>query len=149
VSSLSFLTVYHRKVSGSFLVAETTNPDFHLLIRHRILHGSFIHRSNESEFLIYTDGAWSENGKKDARGGCAFVYCLETSPSTIPSKTSSGRSIIPMNLHKMGASKCQLKSRGPTGEAGSQTSNRATTWSQLVRRMFGGWNMAPQKSKSS
>jgi ribonuclease HI len=149
VSSLSFPTVYYRKVLGSFLVAEMTNPDFHLFIRHQILHGSFIRRSNKSEFCIYTDGVCCENGNKDARGGCAFVYRPKISPSIIPSKTSSGHSICSMNLHELGASKLRLKSRGPTGAAGSQTSNRATTWSQPVRRMFGSWNMAPQKSKSS
>jgi len=109
----------------------------------------FIRPSNKSEFLSYTDGAYSKDGNKDARGGCAFIYCLETSPSTIPLKTLSGYSIYSMNLYALGASKLQFESRGPTREARSQTNNRATTWSQPVRRMFGSWNMAPQKKKSS
>jgi ribonuclease HI len=85
----------------------------------------FARQSNPSEFLIYTDGACSENGDKNARGGCAFVYRPETSPSMIPPKTSSGHSTRSMNLHTLGASKFRLESRGPAGEAAPQTSNRA------------------------
>ncbi|EFQ24892.1 hypothetical protein CGRA01v4_06859 [Colletotrichum graminicola] len=39
-----------------------------------ILSKRFINRYNDSEFLIYTDGACSDNGAADARGGCAFVF---------------------------------------------------------------------------
>jgi ribonuclease HI len=85
----------------------------------------FTRQSNLSEFLIYTDGACSENGSQAARGGCAFVYRPETSPSSIPAITPSGHSTDPMELHKLGASSFRLESRGPTGEAATQTSNRA------------------------
>jgi ribonuclease HI len=100
----------------------------------------FTRRWNKSEFLIYTDGACSENGNKDARGGCAFVYRPETSPSTIPSKTQSGHSTCSMNLHELGASKFRLESRGPTGEAGSQTSNRAELRAVIGALGFRLWN---------
>lgn len=100
----------------------------------------FIRRSNTSEFLIYTDGACSANGTKDARGGCAFVYRPETSPPKISSKTSSGHSTWSMNLHKLGASKLRLESRGPTGEAASQTSNRAELRAVIAALGFRLWN---------
>ncbi|KAH6625899.1 hypothetical protein C7974DRAFT_209457 [Boeremia exigua] len=100
----------------------------------------FIRQSNKSEFLIYTDGACNENGNKDARGGCAFVYSPETSPSTIPSKTSSGHSTISMKLHELGAAGFRLETRGPTGEAASQTSNRAELRAVIGALGFRLWN---------
>jgi ribonuclease HI len=105
-----------------------------------ILAPRFTRRSNESEFLIYTDGACSENGNKDARGGCAFVYRPETSPSTIASRTSSGHPTRSMNLHVLGASSFRLESRGPTGEATSQTSNRAELRAVIAALGFRLWN---------
>ncbi|KAF2134351.1 ribonuclease H-like protein [Dothidotthia symphoricarpi CBS 119687] len=79
----------------------------------------FTRQSNLSEFLIYTDGACSENGDQDARGGCAFVYRPETSPSMIPFR---------------------LESRSRTGEAVPQTSNRAELRAVIAALGFRLWN---------
>jgi ribonuclease HI len=100
----------------------------------------FTRQSNPSEFLIYTDGACSDNGDKDARGGCAFVYRPETSPSMIPSRTTSGHSTHSMNLHELGASRFRLESRGPTGEVVPQTSNRAELRAVIAALGFRLWN---------
>jgi ribonuclease HI len=95
---------------------------------------------NPSEFLIYTDGACSQNGDKNARGGCALVYRPETSPSLIPPKTSSGHSTRSMNLHKLGASRFRLESRGPAGETIPQTSIRAELRAVIAALGFRVWN---------
>lgn len=100
----------------------------------------FTRRSDSSGFLIYTDGACSENGDEDARGGCAFVFRPETSPSMIPSKTSSGHSTRSMNLHKLGSASFRLESRGPAGEAVSQTSNRAELRAVIAALGYRLWN---------
>ncbi|KAL6702834.1 hypothetical protein ACN47E_000920 [Coniothyrium glycines] len=99
----------------------------------------FTRRSNPSEFLIYTDGACSNNGDEGARGGCAFVYRPETSQPMIPSTTSSGHSTHSMGLHKLGACNFRLESRGPTGEAVPQTSNRAELRAVIAALGFRTW----------
>ncbi|KAF1912210.1 ribonuclease H-like domain-containing protein [Ampelomyces quisqualis] len=100
----------------------------------------YTRQSNPSEFLIYTDGACSKNGDQDARGGCAFFFRPETSLSMIPAKTSSGHSTRSMNLHELGASNFRLESRGPTEEAGDQTSNRAELRAVIAALEFRLWN---------
>jgi ribonuclease HI len=100
----------------------------------------FTRQSNPSEFLIYTDGACSENGNQAARGGCAFVYRPETSPSSIPPTTSSGHSTRPLKLHKLGASSFRLENCGPTGEAVTQTSNRAELCAVIGALGFRMWH---------
>ncbi|KAI8934971.1 hypothetical protein NX059_008637 [Plenodomus lindquistii] len=100
----------------------------------------FTRQSNRSEFLIYTDGACSGNGDANARGGCAFVYRPETSPSMIPPRTSSGHRTYSMNLHELGALEFRLESRGPTGEAVPQTSNRAELRAVIAALGFRLWN---------
>lgn len=100
----------------------------------------FIRCSDVSEFLIYTDGACSNNGANDGRGGCAFVFRPETSPSMIPPTTSSGHSTASMKLHQLGASKFRLESRGPTGEAVPQTSNRAELRAVIAALGYRLWN---------
>lgn len=100
----------------------------------------FTRQSNPAEFLIYTDGVCRKNGDKNARAGCGFFYRPETSPSTIPSKTSSGHSTCSMNLHKLGACKFRLESRGPAGEAVPQTNNRAELRAVIAALRFRLWN---------
>ncbi|KAH7082458.1 RNase H domain protein [Paraphoma chrysanthemicola] len=99
----------------------------------------FTRRSNKSEFLIYTDGACSENGNKDARGGCAFVFRPETSISFIQSQTSSDHPTSDFNLHKLGSCYFRLEARGPTGEARLQTSNRAELRAVIAALRFRAW----------
>lgn len=82
----------------------------------------FIRASNNRQFLIYTDGACSENGGPDARGGCSFVYkdCTQ-----IP---TAGRVSFP------------LENRGPTGEVHQHTSNRAELRAVIAALRFRRWD---------
>ncbi|KAJ6130330.1 hypothetical protein N7512_003110 [Penicillium capsulatum] len=66
----------------------------------------FISREDQNEFLVYTDGACLQNGKVNARAGCAFVC---------------GSSM----QNRQGFMSFRLEERGPTGEQHPQTSNRA------------------------
>lgn len=65
-----------------------------------------LRRTNSTEFHIYTDGACVDNGSKNPRGGCAFVF-------------------KPSDRGVRGYTAFRLENRGPTGEQYQQTSNRA------------------------
>lgn len=68
-------------------IGENTSPWVH----------RFIRRTTPAEVLIYTDGACVDNGSKNPKGGCAFVY-------------------RPSNGDVAGYTSFRLEDKGPTGE---------------------------------
>jgi ribonuclease HI len=86
----------------------------------------FIRANNKRQFLIYTDGACSENGGADARGGCSFVYKNSTQ--------------IPGQHPKNGLVSFPLEKRGPTGEVHQHTSNRAELRAVIAALRFRLWD---------
>ncbi|CAM6096836.1 unnamed protein product [Calypogeia fissa] len=84
----------------------------------------FIRRTDESQILVYTDGACSNNGKDGAVGGCAVVF--------------KGRK--PTDEVKKGILSFRLEDRGPTGIAYKHTSNRAELRAVIGALQFRSWN---------
>ncbi|KAN0086314.1 Ribonuclease H-like domain containing protein [Elaphomyces granulatus] len=82
----------------------------------------FIRRSDPTQVLIYTSGACLDNGRKDPRGGCAFVFKFSTS----------------MQIY--GRAAFRLENKGPTGQQHQQTSNRAELRAVIGALRFRGWN---------
>lgn len=80
----------------------------------------FIHRDDPSQVLIYTDGACLNNGQANPRAGWAFVFKPETSQ---PGGIISDR----------------LEKKGPFGDEGAQTSNRAELRAVLGALRFRNW----------
>jgi ribonuclease HI len=70
-------------------------------------HIRFVHRSDPNTFLIYTDGACTDNGQYGAKGGWGFVF----------------RDPEPGGWE--GVVSCRLEDKGPSGQFYNQTSNRA------------------------
>ncbi|KAK2011087.1 ribonuclease H-like protein [Colletotrichum eremochloae] len=81
----------------------------------------FINRYDNTECLIYTDGACSDNGAADARGGCAFVF----KPSD-------------PNGHS-GSVAFKLEDRGLDGQEYRHTSNRAELRAVVAALRFRAW----------
>lgn len=77
----------------------------------------FYNRYNPSEILVYTDGACSHNGTRDASGGCGFVF-----------KSTEGG---PVGL--------KLEDRGTDGKVYHQTSNRAELRAALAALRYRAW----------
>ncbi|KAK2025779.1 ribonuclease H-like protein [Colletotrichum zoysiae] len=82
----------------------------------------FINRHDKSQCLIYTDGACSDNGAADARGGCAFVFK--------PSEPNGQSGIVSF----------KLEDRGPDGEEYRHTSNRAELRAVVAALRFRAWD---------
>lgn len=99
----------------------------------------WIRRSNPREFLVFTDGACTQNGGEDASAGCAFVFRPETSIEFVPRKTRSDHSTSGMLLHTLGSQKFRLENVGPTGHAAAQTSSRAELRAVLAVLSFRHW----------
>ncbi|KAK1595391.1 RNase H domain-containing protein [Colletotrichum navitas] len=82
----------------------------------------FINRCDDSECLIYTDGACSDNGAADARGGCAFVFK--------PYEFNGQRCSVAF----------KLEDRGPDGQEYRHTSNRAELRAVVAALRFRAWH---------
>ncbi|KZZ95575.1 Ribonuclease H-like protein [Ascosphaera apis ARSEF 7405] len=82
----------------------------------------YCNRKNRGQGLIYTDGACLDNGRHNAKGGCAFVF----------------REPVPGAPH---ASSCKfpLEDEGPTGERHPQTSNRAELRAVIAALRYRFW----------
>ncbi|GKT52099.1 ribonuclease H2 subunit A [Colletotrichum spaethianum] len=81
----------------------------------------FINRDDASECLIYTDGACSDNGAANARGGCAFIF------KPICANDQSGSVAF------------KLEDRGPDGQVYRHTSNRAELRAVIAALRFRAW----------
>lgn len=84
----------------------------------------YIHRRNKRTGLIFTDGACLGNGQEDPRAGWAFVCGPPTVPEDFSRNVINGR----------------LEQRGPKGERGLQTSNRAELRAVIAALRFRAWN---------
>ncbi|TVY59277.1 Ribonuclease H [Lachnellula cervina] len=82
----------------------------------------FIRQSNDSDFLIFTDGACLNNGQSDPAAGWGFVF----------------RAPAPNHL-EIGMQYGRLENRGPSGEAHAQTSNRAELRAVIAALHFRAW----------
>ncbi|KAJ5450630.1 uncharacterized protein N7458_007079 [Penicillium daleae] len=82
----------------------------------------FKRANDKHQFLIYTDGACSDNGGPTARGGCSFIYKRCTK------NPSAGRVSFP------------LECRGPTGERHQHTSNRAELRAVIAALRYRRWD---------
>ncbi|CAG7967516.1 unnamed protein product [Penicillium nalgiovense] len=82
----------------------------------------FIRRNDETQFLIYTDGACLDNGGANPRAGCCFVYRNSTQDPKICGYTSF-----------------PLEKQGPTGIEHPQTSNRAELRAVIAAMRFRVW----------
>ncbi|KAK1995220.1 RNase H domain-containing protein [Colletotrichum falcatum] len=81
----------------------------------------FINRHDDSEFLIYTDGACLENGSVDARGGCAVVF-------------------KPSEPGHRGSTAFKLEDRGADGQMYRHTSNRAELRAVVAALRYRSWD---------
>ena len=86
-------------------------------------HHRFVRRSNNTEILIYTDGACLNNGQANPTGGWAFVYR--------PASSLAPRSY--------GTLSRRLENTGPTGAPAAQTSNRAELRAVIGALQFRQW----------
>ncbi|KAJ5164616.1 uncharacterized protein N7500_006446 [Penicillium coprophilum] len=82
----------------------------------------FIHRNDNNQFLIYTDGACLDNGGVNPRAGCSFVYRNSTSDPQV-----------------CGYVDFPLEKQGPTGIQQPQTSNRAELRAVIAALRFRYW----------
>ncbi|KAI9041813.1 ribonuclease H-like domain-containing protein [Aspergillus affinis] len=80
----------------------------------------FINATNPRQFLIYTDGACLDNGGANPRAGWSFVF----KPST---------------EDRPGYVRQPLETKGPSGEAYGQTSNRAELRAVIAALGFRAW----------
>ncbi|KAJ4253903.1 hypothetical protein NW762_010301 [Fusarium torreyae] len=80
----------------------------------------FMHRHNPKTFLIYTDGAYLNNGQSNPKAGWGCIFRPLT---PTPTPTISGR----------------LEHKGPFGDSHSQTSNRAELRAVLGALRFRHW----------
>lgn len=85
----------------------------------------FVNRDNDSQFLIYTDGACANNGYSGAKGGWAFVY-----GPRIASDPARCRSIV-------GG---RLEPEGPYRDICRQTNNRAELRAVIAALEYRCWS---------
>lgn len=83
----------------------------------------FVRDSDPRQLLIYTDGACSNNGGLNPRGGCSFIY-----RTSKPSPSAEDYVRFP------------LESVGPTGERHTHTSNRAELRAVIAALRFRSWD---------
>ena len=85
----------------------------------------FIHRQEPGKALIFTDGACINSGQANPKAGWAFVYGQEApgDPGSRPAYLCAHR----------------LEAKGPFGDAGGQTSNRAEMRAVLAALRFRHW----------
>lgn len=81
----------------------------------------FIHRTDRSHFLVYTDGACLNNGQDNPRAGFSFVFKPASAPDVLAHVAK------------------RLENKGPTGERHPQTSNRAELRAVLAALQFRFW----------
>ncbi|KAK1537016.1 RNase H domain-containing protein [Colletotrichum costaricense] len=81
----------------------------------------FINRYDDSEVLIYTDGACLDNGNAAARGGSAFIF----------------KPVLPND--ESGCVAFKLEDKGPDGQTYRHTSNRAELRAALAALQFRAW----------
>ncbi|KAK1960809.1 ribonuclease H-like protein [Colletotrichum sublineola] len=81
-------------------------------------HHRFVNQHDDSEMLVFVDGACSNNGSPNAVGGCGFVF-----------KSREGGSIS-----------FRLEGRGADGRAYQMTSNRAELRAALAVLKFRAWD---------
>ncbi|KAL1852110.1 hypothetical protein VTK73DRAFT_9279 [Phialemonium thermophilum] len=81
--------------------------------------GRFIHSCDPSSFLVFTDGACLNNGQQNPRAGWAFVFGMRGGQPIV----ASGR----------------LEKKGPFGDDGAQTSNRAELRAVIAALRFRYW----------
>lgn len=84
----------------------------------------YIHRNDPTQGLIFTDGACLDNGQAHARAGWAFI--------TGPRGDVNGKVVD-------GRNKGRLETRGPFGDEGAQTSNRAELRAVIAALCFRHW----------
>ncbi|PLN78387.1 ribonuclease H-like domain-containing protein [Aspergillus taichungensis] len=82
----------------------------------------FIHRTETTRLLIYTDGACLNNGGANPRAGCSFVF-----------KNSAPE------IGEPGYIRFRLENQGPTGKVHQQTSNRAELRAVIAALRFRSW----------
>lgn len=86
--------------------------------------GRFIRHSNQSQVLVYTDGACLNNGQNSPVGGCAIVFKGGTSPEAV----------------KVGVTLFCLEDRSPFGITYPHTSNRAKLHAIIAALQYRVWN---------
>ncbi|KUJ11292.1 ribonuclease H-like protein [Mollisia scopiformis] len=87
-------------------------------------HHRFVRRTDSKEILIFTDGACLDNGKENPRAGCGFVFRPQTTNQPV----------------KGGSFEFRLESRGPSGDALPQTSNRAELRAVIAALQYRAWD---------
>jgi ribonuclease HI len=83
----------------------------------------FVRDNDLRQFLIYTDGACSNNGGLNPKGGCSFIY-------RTTKQQSSPEDYV----------RFPLESVGPTGERHTHTSNRAELRAVIAALRFRSWD---------
>lgn len=89
----------------------------------------FVRRTDNTELLIYTDGACLDNGQANPTGGCAFIYGDTSNRPETRSYESFG-----------------LEDKGPLREKHPQTSNRAELRAVIAALRFKHWTDEGWKS---
>lgn len=82
----------------------------------------FIHNSNRRCLLIYTDGAYLNNGQSNPAAGWGFVFRLPEP-----------------DFPQIGRISGRLEDRGPSGESYPQTNNRAELRAVIAALQFRAW----------
>lgn len=85
----------------------------------------FVHREDPQKALIFTDGACLNNGQPNPKAGWAFV----TGPS-VPGDHGNGAARVVAG---------RLENKGPFGDEGGQTSNRAEMRAVIAALRFRNW----------
>lgn len=85
----------------------------------------FTHRQDPRKVLVFTDGACINNGQANPKAGWAFVHGprAQGDPGNDPARFTAGR----------------LEKKGPFGDAGGQTSNRAEMRAAIAALRFRHW----------
>ncbi|KUI68426.1 Ribonuclease H1 [Cytospora mali] len=86
----------------------------------------FVHRQDRKKGLIFTDGACINNGRLDPKAGWAFVHGPRGSgdQGNEPARICASR----------------LENKGPYGDAGAQTSNRAEMRAVIAALGYRNWH---------
>ncbi|ROV99481.1 hypothetical protein VMCG_06414 [Cytospora schulzeri] len=85
----------------------------------------FVHRQEPQTFLIYTDGACINNGQPNPKAGWAFVHGPRAQGD---SSNHAARTVA-----------FRLEQKGPFGDVGGQTSNRAEMRAVIAALRFRQW----------
>ncbi|EED14451.1 ribonuclease H1, putative [Talaromyces stipitatus ATCC 10500] len=100
----------------------------------------FIHRHDQTQFLIYTDGACLDNGGLSPQAGCAFYFrppAEDTQDGRRHNRRRPGTMEFPPP--SQGYTSFHLEKRGPFGDPSSQTSNRAELRAVIGALRFRVW----------